>query len=984
MNMIAMKHSLRWMDKENSTASYASYASYSSVGYSKSMFNGYLNRLTQLIDREKCKDPYLGLRIAEVGFQKPYLRCADYDVIALAVMRLLMKYAYNTGFEYGKFTIGYVMKIPTGDVSYTIGKAISLNDSSGNAVPNMDVYANILKLLIQKAEDYDKAVLSGVFIRVYLAGMQEKEGMREKELPLSSDEMDAQIWQLMNAGIGGGEPQEVKAMGRKSRYPDHIPALKPKSKERRPFIVADTETVIINDVHVPYAAGFLVVKPGEDVGAKPDYSIETYFSEDNELVIPEFEDRSNRMLFDFLERLAVVAAETKIRTVYFHNFSRFDGIIFLKYYASHGDKYTFKPLMRNLRLYELAVYRGNKLVFSLRDSYTLLPSSLATLATTLCPQLGSKGSFPHDEVRVSNIKYLRAQLLDYMKQDIRLLGGVMMKAQEIYWTQYKVDIQNCLTLSALAMSIYRMSYYDPNSWPIHIPNRNEDTFIRRGYYGGHTDTYKPYGENLYYYDVNSLYPYIMKTFHMPGGVPVWHGNLEGQELSNLYGFLEAYVVCPRTITRPFLPYKDHNNTLLFPTGKFVGVYFSEELIYARDLGYKIIPLRGYLFEKKPSPFDSFVSSLFGRRLEAKKAGNDAMVYGYKILMNSLYGRFGINPESTITEVCDRKRYDDLTQNKDHLILGDKLSEHYYIVSYVSNTGHVDDSDWNPPRISAVQMAAAITACSRIHMYKYISRPDCYYTDTDSAILGSPLPEDEISSELGKLKMEYKVKKGIFLAPKSYTIVTEDAGDIIKHKGPAKDLVNVEWFESQYVDPSRTKQLTLESNFRIDWHTLNIAKKKYQVSLGIRVGTKREPVYDKNDVWVDTQPKDVIDFGGQESTILKFELKILQEQLDKKNKEYASLQKENAQSIASLESEIAKLREEIQSLSAAKLPEEPVMRPLTESPTGFEQPTLYKHPTEAKKPKGKGEAKKPKPKGEGKPKGKGSKPKGKKPKENDTS
>lgn len=186
-------------------------------------------------------------------------------------MRLLMKYAYNTGFEYGKFTIGYVMKIPTGDVSYTIGKAISLNDSSGNAVPNMDVYANIFQLLIQKAEDYDKAVLSGVFIRVYLAGMQ------EKELPLSSDEMDALIWQLMNAGIGGGgSPQEVKAMGRKSRYPDHIPALKPKSKERRPFIVADTETLIMKDVHVPYAAGFLVVMPGEDVGAKPDYSIETY------------------------------------------------------------------------------------------------------------------------------------------------------------------------------------------------------------------------------------------------------------------------------------------------------------------------------------------------------------------------------------------------------------------------------------------------------------------------------------------------------------------------------------------------------------------------------------------------------------------------------------------------------------------------------------------------------------------------------------
>lgn len=103
-------------------------------------------------------------------------------------------------------------------------------------------------------------------------------------------------------------------------------------------------------------------------------------------------------------------------------------------------------------------------------------------------------------------------------------------------------------------------------------------------------------------------------------------------------------------------------------------------------------------------------------------------------MNSLYGRFGINPRSTITEVCDREREDSLTQ-RDNLIYGDKLSEHYYIVTYVSNRS-VDDSDWNPPKISAVQLAAAITACARIHMYQYISRPDCYYTDTDSAILGS--------------------------------------------------------------------------------------------------------------------------------------------------------------------------------------------------------------------------------------------------------
>jgi len=676
-------------------------------------------------------------------------------------------------------------------------------------------------------------------------------------------------------------------MVRKAGYPDYITALKPKTKRCKPFIVADTETVMVNNNHVPYAAGFLVVQPGKDVGAMPDYEIETYFTEDDLPYIPEFLDRSDHMLLGFLERLAVVADRTKIRTVYFHNFSRFDGILLLKYYASHGDKYSVKALIRNNRLYEFRVIRGDKVVLRFRDSLTLLPASLNKLAKALCPELGTKGSIPHDDITVETLRPLKKQLLPYMKQDIRLLGGILVKAQSIYWSQFKVDIVDCLTLSALAMKIFRTSFYDVTNWPIHIPNRNEDKFIRRGYYGGHSDSYIPHGDNLYHYDVNSLYPFIMKSFRMPGGKPVWHGNLEDQDLSNLFGFIEAYVVCPPTISRPFLPYRDpKTKTLIFPTGKFVGVYYSEELKYAKELGYDILPLQGYMFEEKETPMGNFVVDMYSQRLEAKKTGDEAMSFVYKTLMNSLYGRFGINPESTTTEVCDRERYDILTQ-KENLIFGNKLSEQYYIVSYHKNTVDADDSEWDPPRISAVQLAAAITACARIHMYKYISRDDCFYTDTDSAILGSPLPEEETSSiELGKLKLEHKVRKGIFLAPKSYYEIGEDGKIILKHKGAAKYFVTPEWFESQLVDIMRKMQVTVESHFRIDWHTLTISKKETHVSLGIQVGTKRDPVYDSENVLINTIPKDVLDLGGQDLTILKYELRKVQEELYRKEREYA--------------------------------------------------------------------------------------------------
>lgn len=36
-----------------------------------------------------------------------------------------------------------------------------------------------------------------------------------------------------------------------------------------------------------------------------------------------------------------------------------------------------------------------------------------------------------------------------------------------------------------------------------------DSFIRRSYLGGHTDCYKAYITNGYYYDINSLYSSAM-------------------------------------------------------------------------------------------------------------------------------------------------------------------------------------------------------------------------------------------------------------------------------------------------------------------------------------------------------------------------------------------------------------------------------------------------------------------------------------------
>lgn len=229
--------------------------------------------------------------------------------------------------------------------------------SDGKVLSKIEVYADIYQYLADKAEIYDGDEISSLSIRVYLECKKDK-----KDRPLLSDEdIVSTLSSLLQAGkMEAGkmeiEPRTARKIRHKKRsYPSpHITALKQSRTQMKPFLVADTETILIDYVHKPYAAGLLMVRPGEDLSSKVE-GIETYFSEDYSIILDSFEERSTKVLFDLIERISTIARqEQSILTVYFHNFSRFDGILLLKHLSCHHECYTLKPLMRNNRLYELA------------------------------------------------------------------------------------------------------------------------------------------------------------------------------------------------------------------------------------------------------------------------------------------------------------------------------------------------------------------------------------------------------------------------------------------------------------------------------------------------------------------------------------------------------------------------------------------------------------------------------------------------------
>lgn len=71
--------------------------------------------------------------------------------------------------------------------------------------------------------------------------------------------------------------------------------------------------------------------------------------------------------------------------------------------ALYHKNWRLKPLLRDNRLYEVAVYSGKKILVRFRDSYHLLTGKLDYLAKNLCPELGSKGSIPYNEVNIDNL-----------------------------------------------------------------------------------------------------------------------------------------------------------------------------------------------------------------------------------------------------------------------------------------------------------------------------------------------------------------------------------------------------------------------------------------------------------------------------------------------------------------------------------------------------------------------------------------------------
>jgi len=163
---------------------------------------------------------------------------------------------------------------------------------------------------------------------------------------------------------------------------------------------------------------------------------------------------------------------------------------------------------------------------------------------------------------------LKDESIKYCIQDCITLHQVLSQFNEIIFDKYQLNINSYPTLSSLAFGIYRTHFLKNFKIPLIAGQMLSD--IRKGYYGGATDMYKPSGKNILNYDVNSLYPYIMAKFPMPvGKIKFFEGDIF-KIMKKPFGFFEVEITTPKNLKIPILltrVTKNNKTTTMAPLGK---------------------------------------------------------------------------------------------------------------------------------------------------------------------------------------------------------------------------------------------------------------------------------------------------------------------------------------------------------------------------------------------------------------------------------
>lgn len=368
--------------------------------------------------------------------------------------------------------------------------------------------------------------------------------------------------------------------------------------------------------------------------------------------------------------------------------------------------------------------------------------------------------------------------IEYIRNDVE----IMARALEILFDNQL----NKITIASNALANYKELN---KNFDTYFPKLEfvEDQEIRKSYRGGFTYLNPIYKDVLVgsglVLDVNSLYPSCMKYEKLPYGKPEYFvGQYKEDKLYPLY--VQTFT-CSFELKEEFIPTLQIKNNMSFVPNEYLEssngdivtltmtnidleLFFKHYNVY--DLEYD----SGYKFRCLTGLFTNYIDKWSESKINAKKEKNGAMYLISKLMLNSLYGKFGLNPKVKSKSVA--------------------LSEDD-IVIYPMNEEEIRDALYIPVAtfITAYARRKTITTSQKIKDYsKNKYSQDLYiYSDTDSIHCLFETEKDEDGNiilkndkelydiididdyKLGFWKLESTFTKAKFLRQKCYIEQNDD-------------------------------------------------------------------------------------------------------------------------------------------------------------------------------------------------------------------
>lgn len=449
--------------------------------------------------------------------------------------------------------------------------------------------------------------------------------------------------------------------------------------------------------------------------------------------------------------------------IYAHNGGKFDFNFLVEHLKSKDRR--IELIMRGSVCVKLLVYHNKKYrnCTKFADSLTLLPYSLDKLTHDFKVKHKKQADKIGSDYELLYKLYLKGDPLffKYLRYDVFGLFEVLNK---FYNLIQKSKGQVGLTLASTSLKTFKSSSLN---YTLKMTNRDLNDEMKQAYYGGRTEIFKQFlPEDKYFcFDINSLYPYVMRDNYYPISAPMIVKNPSPKIYKQHEGLTFCMITAPDDLYLPLLPCK-HNHKLFFPIGKFRGMWDNALLTKADDLGYKIFPLKAYVF-KTEKLFKEYVDRFY--KLKQNSVKDSAPYTISKLLLNSLYGKFAQSQDS---EKIIKLNLKEANKRKESII--DIVDPDYGLFKVKSNS---KGNHFIP------QISIHVTALAQLELYKYmesiISKGyNVAYCDTDSIFTNFKL---NTSNKLGGMKLEYPFNKGYFLLPKTYCVIN-DGIDYIKAKG----------------------------------------------------------------------------------------------------------------------------------------------------------------------------------------------------------